>query len=170
MTTTATVTSKFFLELLHPGDVLLFRRKGFFNWMIEHATNAPISHTEVYVGNGQTAASRNGVGVNFYAADFDGLAVVLRPIAPFNVDNAMAFQRSVQGEGYDWTGLWRAFVSNTWGRNTKKEWCSENSTLVQRAGGIDPFTPDIPADMVAPADFLKSSAYTHIWKSKDFPV
>lgn len=158
---------RFFEALLQPGDVLLFARSGFFNWVIYHATNAPVSHTEVYIGGRQTAASRNGVGVDIYDWQLDGLAVVLRPREFFDLTKALAYQRSVLKQGYDWTGLWRAFVSNSWGRKSNKQWCSENSTNVQRAGGIEPFTPDIPADMVAPGDFIKSAAYLHVWKAKD---
>lgn len=161
---------RFFERLLLPGDVLLFDRKGFFNWVIHHATNAPVSHTEVYVGSGKTAASRNGIGVDIYDLDVNGLAVVLRPKLPFNLPAALAYQQSVLKQGYAWTGLWRAFVNNSWGRTDTKQWCSENSTNVQRAGGVEPFTEDIFSDMIAPGDFLKSAAYVHFWKAKGFPV
>lgn len=161
---------------MQPGDVLLFRRRGVFNWTIEHATNAPVSHSEVFVGPlerpglAHTAACRNGVGVNFYPLELEGLAVILRPKRPFDLEAALAYQRSVIGQGYDWSGLWRAFVRNTWGRNSVKQWCSENSTLVQRAGGIEPFAPDCPADMIAPGHFLTSAAYFHLWKVDGFPI
>lgn len=148
---------------LQPGDVLLFARTGFFNWLIHHVTNAPVSHTETYMGGGITIASRNGKGVSAYLLDTSGLAVILRPKTHFNVGKALAYHQSVSGQGYDWTGLWRAFAQNKWGRNNTKQWCSENTTNVQRAGGVEPFTPDIPADMIAPGDFLKSAAYTHVW-------
>lgn len=155
---------------LKPGDVLLYARTGFFNWVIHHATNAPVSHTEVYVGDNKTAASRNGIGVDIYDFDPSGLAVVLRPKRKIALWKALRYQQSVLKQGYDWTGLLRAFVQNKWGRNNTKQWCSENTTNVQRAGGIEPFTPDVPADMVAPGDFLKSAAYTHVWKAEGFPL
>jgi hypothetical protein len=155
---------------LLPGDVLLFRRKGVFNWLIEHATNSCVSHCEVALGPAMTAACRNGIGVDFYSVDLTGLAVVLRPKTAFDVGHAITYQTSVLKQGYDWTGLWRAFAANQWGRNNTKQWCSENTTLVQRAGGVEPFTPDIPADMIAPADFLKSAAYAHVWVAPDFPL
>jgi hypothetical protein len=158
------------LPSLVAGDVLLFRRKGMFNWLIEHVSNSPVSHCEVYLGEHRTAACRNGVGVDFYDLDLHGLAVVLRPKTPFDVDRAVAYQRSVLHQGYDWTGLWRAFAANQWGRNNTKQWCSENTTLVQRAGTVEPFTPEIPADMVAPGAFLMSAAYTHVWVAPNFPL
>jgi hypothetical protein len=158
------------IPTLVPGDVLLFRRRGVFNWLIEHASNSCVSHCEVYLGDSQTAACRNGVGVDIYAIDLRGLAVVLRPRAPFDVVTATAYQLSVLKQGYDWTGLWRAFAANQWGRNNTKQWCSENTTNVQRAGTVEPFTPDIPADMVAPGDFLKSAAYAHVWVAPTFPL
>jgi hypothetical protein len=158
------------LPTLVPGDVLLYRRSGFFNWLIEHATNSCVSHCEVYLGDGQTAACRNGVGVDFYPLDLDGLAVVLRPKTSFDLSRAVAYQVSVRGQRYDWTGLWRAFAQNAWGRNNTKQWCSENTTTVQRAGTIEPFGEWIPADMVAPGDFLKSTAYRHVWVAPDFPL
>lgn len=156
--------------LLKPGDVLLYARKGFFNWVIRHATNAPITHTEVYVGDHKTAASRNGVGVDFYDYDPSGLAVVLRPRRKFCLWKALEYQRGVLKQGYDWTGLWRAFVQNQWGRNNTKQWCSENSTNVQRSGCVEPFTTDVPADMVDPGDFLKSASYTRVWTATGFPL
>jgi hypothetical protein len=155
---------------LASGDVLLFRRRGPFNWLIEHATNSCVSHTEVVVGDDQTAACRNGVGVDLYPLDLAGLAVVLRPKTPFDVTAAVAYQRSVLKQRYDWTGLVRAFAQNKWGRNNTKQWCSENTTLVQRAGGIEPFGEWIPADMVAPGAFLLSAAYHHVWIAADFPL
>lgn len=151
---------------LQPGDVLLYARKGFFNWIIEHASNAKVSHCEVYLGDGKSAACRNGIGVDIYPTDLTGLGAILRPLAKFDVDKATRYQQSVLKQGYDWTGLWRAFVANQWGRNSTKQWCSENSTNVQRAGGVEPFTPDTPSDMIAPGDFLKSSAYAHVWKAE----
>lgn len=156
--------------LLKPGDVLLFRRKGFVNWIIYHATNSPVSHTETYMSGGFTAASRNGKGVNFYPLDTRGLAVVLRPKRKFNYVDAVRYQWDVAGAKYDWKGLWRAFVKNSWKQNDASQWCSENTTLVQRAGGIEPFTVDTPPHAVAPGDFLKSAAYDHIWKADDFPL
>ena len=156
-------------DQLREGDVLLFNRPGAFSWLIRHATNAPVTHTEVYFGSKVTAASRNGVGVDVYPVDLSGLAAVLRP-KRFKLGPAEAYQHGVRGQGYDWTGLVRAFAANQWGRNNTKQWCSENSTNVQRAGGIEPFTPDIPADMIAPGDFLKSAAYTHVWKVQGFPI
>lgn len=155
---------------LRPGDVLLYARKGFFNWVIYHATNAPVSHTETYLGDNKTAASRNGIGVDFYEFDPEGLAVVLRPRRKFCLWRALEYHKSVLKQGYDWTGLWRAFVNNAWGRNNTKQWCSEHTTNFQRAGGVEPFTHDIPADMVAPGDFLKSAAYDHVWKREGFSV
>jgi hypothetical protein len=158
------------VNVLDAGDVLLFRRKGVFNWVIEHATNSCVSHCEVYLGDGRTAACRNGVGVDLYPLDVRGLAVVLRPKTPFDVDRAVAYQRSVLKQRYDWTGLVRAFAQNKWGRNNTKQWCSENTTLVQRAAGIEPFGEWIPADMVAPGAFLMSAAYHHVWIAADFPL
>jgi len=160
----------FFLKLLQPGDVLLYRRKGIFNWVIEHASNAPVSHCEVYAGNSKTFACRNGIGVDIYDFDPSGLALILRPKTNFDVAKATAYQQSVLKQKYDWTGLWRAFVQNSWGRNSSKQWCSENSTNVERAAGVEPFDSFIPADMVAPGDFLKSPAFTRVWTSKGFPL
>lgn len=164
------VLVSFFTKFLQPGDVLLYRRSGFFNTLIEHATNTPVSHCEVYIGGNRTAACRNGIGVDFFDFEPAGLAVVLRPKTPFCLDAATKYQTSVLKQGYDWTGLFRAFVQNSWGRNSTKQWCSENSTNVLRAAGVEPFGEGVPADMIAPGDFLKSSAFTRAWTSKGFPL
>lgn len=155
---------------LQPGDVLLYDHNGVFNWIIRHVSNAPVSHCEVVVSPTRTAACRNGQGVDFYDYSATNLVAVLRPKGPFDLSSAIAYQSSVRGQGYDWVGLFRAFVQNRWGRSNTKQWCSENSTGVERAGGIEPFTPDVPPDMVQPGDFLKSAAYTHEWKAEGFPL
>lgn len=161
---------KFFNKLLQPGDVLLFARKGLFNWVIRVASNSPITHTELYLGNGKTSAARNGKGIDTYDLELDGIAVVLTPKIHIDMEGVLRGHKSRIGMGYDWKGLVRAFVRNQWGRTNDKAWCSEATTLDLRDGGVEPFVKEIPADMVAPGDFLKSAAFIRKWVAKDFKV
>jgi hypothetical protein len=159
---------RFFNKLLLPGDLLLYSRRGVFGWLIRHVSNGYATHCETYIGNGKTIASRDGVGVGTYALNLDGLYMVLRPKRPLDMSAVMAWQKTVDGQKYDWFGLVRAFVGNRWAVDNNKMWCSEHSCQVQRVGGNEPFSDpeDTPADSVTPSDFIQSGAFFIIWKTK----
>src|SRR5690606_3796554 len=92
---------EYFLCLLKPGDVLVYARSGFFNRLIELKTYSHVSHVELYLGNGKTSASRNGVGVDTYDFDPYGLGYVLRPQGPVDMEKLMAGHKSRLGAAYD---------------------------------------------------------------------
>lgn len=147
-----------------PGDVLLYESKGFTGWAIRTKTASNVTHTECYLGNGLSAASRNGIGVDTYPFRHDGLLMVLRPRKPFRIDLAVAWHLSVIGQGYDWLGLF-SFTMAGFISSRGKQFCSAHTTRFQRSGGCEPFVVEVDAHKVAPRDFCFSSAYRVTWKA-----
>ncbi len=152
---------------LRPGDNLLFARRGFFNKIIALKTWCKsATHSEVYLGYGRVAASRNGQGVATYNLDLSGLSYVRRPKKKLNINQATEWHRHCIGQKYDWLGL-LAFWFAAWQASPNKQWCSEHSTRFYRAGGFEPFNPDWDADRVAPATLLSSSEFETIWRDDE---
>ena len=147
---------------LLPGDVLLYRGRGFWSWAIRVKTWSDVSHCECYIGGGKSVASRDGVGVGTYPLRLEGLVAVLRPKAPFDLAAALAWHATVEGQGYDWVGLMNFYVGKWRGKENGKQFCAEQTTRFQRHGTIEPFHPEFDADCVAPGMFFSSAAYTHV--------
>jgi hypothetical protein len=154
---------------LLPGDILLYRPASAFGWLIAFKTWNRISHVETYVGDGKSAASRDGKGVNVYPLRTAQLQMVRRPKIPFNIRRAMAWQSCVNGQGYDWKGL-LVFALAVQEGSRDRMFCSEHATRFARRGGITPFAPAYDADRVAPATFLTSAAYDTVWEYPDGTV
>lgn len=147
----------------HPGDVLLYETKGFNGWVMRARLASNVTHTECYLGDGRSAASRDGIGVDTFPTRHEGLLVILRPVVPFRIDLAAAWHETVIGQKYDWLGL----LSFAWAgkiASQGKMFCSAHTTRFQRAGGVEPFIPDVDAHKVAPRDFCYSPAYRAAWK------
>lgn len=143
-----------------PGDCLLYAGTGFFSRIIKIKTWSPVSHCELYIGDGQSVASRDGVGVGTFTVRTDGLYAVLRPLAPFNLPKAMRWYKTVEGQRYDWLGLLRMFTIGE--QSTNMQFCSEFETRMYRAGDFEPFTPEIDADLVAPGQYLYSPRFLRV--------
>src|SRR3954468_21970097 len=95
-------------HFIEPGDCLLYRPKGFFGWVIALKTWHQVAHVEVYVGNGQSVASRDGIGVGLYPFRNTELCAILRPNKEFQIAPALdTFYRKYRGQGYDVMGLLR---------------------------------------------------------------
>lgn len=150
---------------LRPGDCLLYRAKGVFGWIISIKTWSEIGHVEVFVGKGESVASRDGIGVGRFPLRLAQLAYVLRPRSDvgqtFSLPDALTWFELVKGQKYDWFGLlrfaWRSqFVP---GDPDNKQFCSEFATRFYRKGGLDPFN-GADADARPPSEFLLSNVYT----------
>lgn len=120
---------------------------------------------EVYLGGGESAASRDGLGVAIYPLRTQGLSFVLRPTAPFNLREALTwFFAHAEGQRYDWLGLlrfaWRAKVVPN--RFDNRQFCSEFAARFYRAGGFDPFNKQ-DADAVAPFMFLYCPFFLQVY-------
>ena len=140
---------------LRPGDVLLYDGKGFLAWAIKTKTWSDVSHAEIYLGNDVTATAKLSLGVNCYAFTKENLKYVYRPKCKFDLDSALDWfmKPEIQSQGYDTVGLLLSFYARLQGRANNKMFCSEVCTRVLRYGGIEPFSPEIDADAVAPSNF-----------------
>ncbi len=145
---------------LAPGDCLLYSGGGFFSRLIRIKTWSPISHVEVYIGGGLSVASRDGKGVNTYPLRLDGLVTVLRPARYVDMPAALAWHQHQVGQKYDWWGLMRFFTIGK--QSDTKQFCSEFATRFYRAGGFEPFTAEIDADLVSPGQFLYSPLFVRV--------
>ena len=154
---------------LRPGDCLLYRGRGLFSWLIRVKTWSAVSHCEGVVNpdREQVIAART-TGVHAYTYDPDRLYAVLRPVAPVDVDAAMAwFARCASGQRYHYWGLLRFFLlGRRSAAEAKKMFCSELLVRWYRAGGFTPFAPGYDADATSPGMFLSSPNFTVIWTRK----
>ncbi len=150
-------------ELL-PGDHLVYNTQDFFGLVTRIKTWSYATHIEVYIGNGKSVASRNGIGVNVYPLRLTELAYVLRPnVAIFDIDRGMRwFEHHAKGQGYDWLGLLCFTLAVKQGA-PHKMFCSEFARRFDRECQIASFNPNWDADKTAPGDFLKSPAFTWIY-------
>ncbi len=149
---------------MKPGDVLLYKPKGFYGWLISIKTWHAVAHVEVYAGGGKSVASRDGIGVGLYGVRYSELLEIRRPtfVSPFaRFDNDRArliFDRKYRGQGYDYLGLlrfaWRSrFVPDSF---DNRQFCSEVATRYLR-DGWPKGEPDLfggeDADAIAPFQF-----------------
>lgn len=149
------------LDLLKPGDILLYRGERLLAKLIMIKTWSDVSHVETYIGAGQVFAARDE-GVHIFPFDNKYLRYVLRPFQRYDPLSAGLWRTTVIGQRYDWTGLFIFYLAVAQGARDKM-FCSEACTRDARAGGIEPFSPDYDADRVSPSHFLVSSSYYKIW-------
>lgn len=145
---------------LQAGDVMLFTASGLYGRIIALKTWHPISHVEVYVGDGQSAASRDGKGVGLYPVRSADLAYVLRPTVPFQSSAALYwFYKEANGLPYGWADLLRFVGLKV---NTRGLVCSPFATLLLRAGAVPIFNRE-DAELIAPFQFLTSELLAEVW-------
>lgn len=163
------------LPQLQPGDTLLYNTPGdFVDWVIRVKTWSPAAHIEVYVGDGCSVASRNGIGVNRYSLRGEGLVAVLRPAVPVDVARGMAWfyakgpngERPPCGQGYDFKGLMCFALAAKQG-SPNKMFCSEFARNWYRSTSWDPFHPDWNSDKIAPGTFLIIPSFNHVYRTFD---
>lgn len=161
----ADLTPDQILALVRAGDQLLYRPQRFdlkhpgwiFGALIRFKTWHNVSHCELYIGKGKSAASRDGVGVGLYPLRTSELAYILRPTQSLDWAAFWKWFYTVNGQAYDWVGLVRfAWFKSIPTTHNDKMFCSEFLTRADRALGVNAFNPDEDADAVAPASFLLS--------------
>lgn len=151
------------LEFIKPGDTILYNTPwDFVDWAIRVKTWSVAAHCEGYVGNGLSVASRNGIGVGEYDFRKEGVVAVLRPVHPFNIDKAMEWFKTVDGQGYDFLGLMAFFLAARQS-SPDKMFCSEFLTNWYRAGGFQVIQKNWDADKVAPGNFLMTNALDWVY-------
>ena len=161
--------------LLYYGDALLnatdgSQHAGFVDWAIGVKTGGLCAHIELYDGGGQSVASRNGIGVNYYPLRLTGLIAVRRPKTAFDWQQGKNwFNSMAKGEKYDFKGLLCFWLAVRQGSKDRM-FCSEFALRRYRASSFQPFNPDQDADRTSPFDFWKCGNMETVWQKKGFDV
>lgn len=150
---------------LRPGDVLLYRGTGLYGFLIRVHTWHDVGHVEVYVGEGQSEASRDGLGVGRYPLRTADLLHVLRPKPPLDLAAGERWFATVKGTPYGWLDLLQ-FVGVP--IDAPGIVCSPFATERCRAVGFDPFNGEAAAK-IAPFEFLLSDQFRRV-EIGDAPV
>lgn len=141
------------------GDVLLYAGKGVFSRLIQIKTFSWVSHCEVYAGDGESLASRDGEGVGRYPLRLEGLYAVARPKGALDWQAGLEWFATVKGQRYDWLGLLNFYLAAKPDRSeVQKMFCSEFATRLLRRCGFEPFQARVDADRVSPGLYLTSAA------------
>jgi hypothetical protein len=144
------------LEDIHPGDVLLYRGRGLFSFIIRLKTWSDVSHCETYMGSGRSAASRDGLGVDTYPFRWTGIHL--------NMPAGRRAHYGWIGQSYDWLGLLIFFLAAKQG-HLDKMFCSEHTARLANAFGYKPFGT-MDCDRISPSMFLASPVYDIIWRDE----
>jgi len=162
---TATLPS---LEILEPGDALLYSGSGLFSLAIKAKTFSRISHVEGWIGNKRAVASRDGKGVDNYPFRENGLVEVLRPTEPFDVNAALQWYGTVRGRGYDWRQLFTFLRAGKVGKDLENEkafFCSEFLAAWYRHGGLQVCGDHYPKYAITPGMFRSSPHFRIVWSA-----
>lgn len=143
---------------------MLYSEPSLVDWIIRVKTWSDVAHVEVYIGDGKSVASRNGIGVNKYALRKQGLAYVLRPKAFVDMDVGLVwFNQDARGEKYDWLGL-ICFTLAVKQGSLNKMFCSEFAKRFYDESNFPALHSKWDADKTAPGNFLMSPNFDWIWK------
>ena len=155
---------------LEPGDILLYGGNDLVSRLIQFRTWSDVSHIEIYVGDGCSVASRNGIGVGKYPLRTAGLRRIYRPklvagMPSFDFDEAMRWFATVDGTKYGWADLLRFYLIDV---PTTGLICSEFGDLWFRKGRLPLFNLNYPEGAICPGDFEKISSLLveQIWSWK----
>lgn len=155
-------------QALRPGDVLLYTSSGLIGRIIRRKTTADDlwggfggpSHVEIYLGLGESFASRDWIGTDIYPLRERGLIGYLTPQFDVNVERLRTCAREQSGKPYDFGAIWSFFTLGRNGANSNgKDICSEAVVNVLRCSGHEPFRADVPAAAISPASFLLSPKF-----------
>ena len=108
-------------------------------------------------------------GVNYYPVRLDEfLMEVKRHIdwQHFNIVRAQQAVEDIIGKPYEIPGLLNYL--DPWRKvHHLVKVCSPAATWFVRAGGIEPFDPDVPEDDIPPHDFVVSGLLKPVWVNHD---
>ncbi len=156
---------------LQPGDICLYFTPG--NRVSEGIAFAEgvatmagkVSHVEVYAGDRQSWASRDGIGVDLYPFRSDGLVTVRRPFGTFDEQRAAAefahLRHTPYGSLDNGDNLLQAGIDR--GNGTMN--CSHFASVLLEKAGVPQFDHDFDARYIVPADFLKSRASLRVYQA-----
>jgi hypothetical protein len=143
---------------LQPGDVLLYSATGLYGRIIAIKTWHTVAHVECYVGNGQSVASRNGIGTGRYPLRLTDLWTLCRPRQPFDCAKALTWFTAQPHRPYGWIDLLQFIGVDV---HRPGIVCSPFVTEFLRAGDLDPFNGE-DADKVAPFEFALSPVFFNL--------
>jgi hypothetical protein len=133
------------------GDILLYNTDSIVDDLIDLKTWSDVAHVEIYVGDGWSVASRNGLGVDLYPYRPDSLHKVRRLSVPFDKENADTwFNSGVKGQKYNWASLAEFFNIHI---QSQGFICSVFAANYLRYGGCELFAPDYEISKISPRDF-----------------
>lgn len=153
------------IALLQPGDLMLYKpgARSFFGWLIRIKTWHAISHVEVYVGDGKSFASRDGIGTNIYPMRLSDLVLVRKPNLPFNIAKALAGFYRTGHQPYGWLDLLQFMGAPV---DAKGVVCSPAATDFIRDGDVPVFGRE-PSIKIAPMQLALTELYRDVWTEKD---
>lgn len=152
------------ISQLKAGDVLLYKGTGLYGFIIRLKTWHPEGHVEVFVGNGQSAASRDGLGVGIYPARTADLVKVLRPDVPFQRAAALDwFYHNANHLPYGWLDLLQFTGLNVDRRGIV---CSPFAVRFLRAGGVPVLNGEV-AEKVAPFELALDDYLKPVWTASE---
>lgn len=162
---TTNASSAATLPHLQPGDILLYGGTDLVSRAIQFRTWSDVSHIEIFIGDGQSVASRNGIGVGRYPLRTEGLRRVYRVKACFDFEKAMRWFWTVDKTPYGWADLLRFYLIDV---PTRGLICSEFADLFFRNGDLPLFNTNYPEGAVCPGDYEKISdlLVEQIWSWK----
>lgn len=150
--------------VLVPGDCLLYSGSGPWSWVIKVKTWSPVSHSEVYIGDGKTITSREGAGVNVYPLTLEHLHTVLRPEWQPDMAKMLEWFGTVRGQKY---GYWQALRFFRLGKEDQtRMMCSPCCARAYRAGSFHAFAGQFDCSLVSPGMFLSSPHFVPVWTAK----
>lgn len=157
------MVAPFSISMLQPGDCILYRPVDVFDWAVALKTWTRVSHVEVYLGDHQSVASRNGQGVGLYDVRLHDVAAVRRPDRVFDLEKALRwFDSCAEGQKYGWRTLLTFILLN----NSPVDGhmiCSEFAAEFYAHGGYPLFAPDWPSYRTPPSLFVSALKLIPIW-------
>jgi len=141
---------------LRPGMILLYEASSVFGYAISLFSGSRISHVEMYRGDGQSWASRDGLGVGVYPFRSANLALVLESPHPLNLARIAEGFEAKRGHRYDWATIKKFLTLGFTDSRTDAEVCSELITYLLRAGGLPTLFGNKEPEDIKPSDFVEA--------------
>ena len=149
---------------LNVGDILLYGGADLVDRVIDWKEGEPlaggVAHIEIYAGNGQSWASRNGIGVNLYPFRPDGLQEVRRPQSRFNLAAVVKWFPFVNGSPYGWSDI-AATIDLPF--SEKGFDCSHFAGTLLLIAECPQFDAAYPLNRITPRDFRISRESSRLW-------
>ena len=156
------------LQVLQPGDMLVYSSQGLFGRAIKFKTSSEFTHVAVYIGDGRQREFKEGVGAQEVPLRPTNLVIVKRPYGTWDRRKSDQFWAEVKHQGYDYIGLFWSFYARKVGRNNDKMFCSEYYArdYAISVGAPLLFAEEVDADSVTPGNCAQSPSCWRVWPSK----